>query len=77
MFDRAWIENELAGLIVQKHQVDGAISVLQQMLTLLDAAEQAAVTDLITRTDRPFVPRALPEGAQMIGVETHEHPIHP
>lgn len=39
-FDRAWIENELAGLIVQLHQTEGAISVLQQMLQQLDSDQQ-------------------------------------
>jgi len=42
MFDRAWIENELAGLIIQLHQIEGAIAVLQQMLKQLEEAGSCA-----------------------------------
>lgn len=71
MFDRVWIERELAGLIVQLHQTEGAIAVLQQMLTQLDGAAQVA-PDGITLAELETM---LPEGHTVDherGVQPHE-----
>lgn len=62
MFDRAWLENELTGLIVQLHQIEGAIQVLQQMLAQLDGAEQQPAPDALTLQELQSV---LPEGHQI------------
>lgn len=80
MFDRAWLENELAGLIIQLHQTEGAISVIQQMIAQLDQAEASALQ--ATTADPPILTeqdllKVLPPGARILGVETHEDPIHP
>lgn len=73
MFDRAWIERELAGLIVQFHQTEGAINVLQQMLAQLDGAVSPAPPAL-TLAD---LEAALPEGHRIEGgIEPHEDRIH-
>ena len=75
MFDRSWLENELAGLIIQLHQTEGAISVIQQMIAQLDQAATAEATaPILTEQD---LLKVLPLGAQFLGVEAHENPIHP
>lgn len=74
MFDRAWIEGELAKLIVQLHQTEGAISVLQQMLEYLDGAEQSAAPPGLTMDD---LQELLPEGHKIEGgFEPHADRIY-
>ena len=66
IFDREWIENELIGLesqltklIVQLHQTEGAIQVLQQMLQHTNGAEQSA----------PLLNDILPEGVTIESID--------
>lgn len=54
MFTREWIENELAGLesqlaqiIVQLHQTEGAIQALQQMQAALNAEDGIPLDELV------------------------------
>lgn len=54
MFTREWIENELAGLesqlaqiIVQLHQTEGAIQALQQMQGALNAEDGIPLDELV------------------------------
>jgi hypothetical protein len=72
MFTREWIEKELAGLIVQLHQTEGAISVLQQMLTSLEQAEQSAAPELTLAEFEAL----LPEGHKIEGIQVNEDNHH-
>jgi len=73
MFDRAWLERELAGLIVQLHQTEGAISVLQQMLAQLDGAAATAPPERALAA----LEAALPEGYRIEGgIEPHEDRVY-
>lgn len=68
MFDKAWLENELAGLIIQLHQIEGAIAVLKQMLAQWEAAQAASPA-------LPQLSDLLPAGVVIDG-EPHEHHLH-
>lgn len=69
MFDLAWIERELAGLIIQLHQTEGAIAVLQQMKAQLEGAAQSAPQDALTLSDLEAL---LPAGDRVEeGIQRH------
>jgi hypothetical protein len=74
LFDRAWIERELAGLIVQLHQTEGAISVLQQMLTQLDENHKhnGAVDTAPDGLTLEQFEALLPPGDRIEGIIEHE-----
>ncbi len=68
MFDRAWLENELAGLIIQLHQTEGAIAVLRQMIAQWEAANPPSTL--------PHLEDLLPEGVIVGEITPHEDHIH-
>lgn len=73
MFDLAWIENELAGLIISLHRIEGMIEVLQQMKAQAEAAQVAPVPTLSLEQ----LQEMLPPGHQIIGeVQRHEDQIN-
>jgi hypothetical protein len=64
MFDRAWIETELEAARATYYRIEGAISVLEQMLQQLDEADEQPASLEITEEELQAM---LPEGTQIVG----------
>lgn len=72
MFDLAWLETELAGLMVQLHRIEGAIEVLQQMKAQLNTGAAQVAPDSVTLAELETM---LPAGYTIDterGIQPHE-----
>jgi hypothetical protein len=74
VFDRTWIDEQLARLIIQLHQTEGMISLLQQMADYLDGAADKTAPSELTLDDLEAL---LPEGHKIVGgFEPYEDHVH-
>jgi hypothetical protein len=66
------LENERLGLLIEQARIAGMLSVIEQMIAQLDAADGSAAIPEVTLDQ-------LQAGliAAQIGVEAHEHPVYP
>ena len=70
-FDRAWLENERLGLLIEQARLAGMLSVIEQMIAQLDGADSSPALTL------DALQTLLPDGDRIEGgIEPHEHPIH-
>lgn len=65
MFTHDWFDREIAALIVQLHQVEGAINVLRQMKQALDSPAEPEIS-------MDDLQAMLPDGMVLEGIEQSE-----